>query len=119
MGTIKVKRFQWRKDKRDISDEQMEEILQRAEADTSNDAALSVIHNLRVEIDNYKMALELKDHALRDTINNDSARGYTIQAMKDTDFKTEDIKKVLTAMYYNFDEITTEDAENIYNNWRG
>lgn len=113
-----VENYRWRKDKRNITDEQMDEILQRAEADTTNDVVLSVIHNLIVDIHNYKISLALKDFDLRDTMDNDSARGYTIQAMKDAEFKPEDIKKVLSAMYYNFDDISVQEAEDIYNNWR-
>lgn len=47
-------------------------------------------------------------------MNNDSARGYIILAMKNLGYKKEDIEKVIDELHYVFDTKTEEEAEKLY-----
>lgn len=118
MEQVVAKRYQWRKDQRKLPEGVTNEDLIRQAQEQSGDLLLDVIHNLAIEIHNLNMVLELKDHAMRDTMDNNSARGYTIQAMKDAGFTKGDINKVLKEMYLNFDDISVEQAEKIYYDWK-
>lgn len=49
-------------------------------------------------------------------MNNDTARGYVIMAMKNLGYEGEAIEKVIDELHYVFDTITEEEAEKLYNN---
>lgn len=49
-------------------------------------------------------------------MNNDSARGYVIIAMKNLGYEGEAIEKVIDELHYVFDTITEAEAEKLYNN---
>lgn len=47
-------------------------------------------------------------------MNNDSCRGYVVQALKNLNYKLEEIEKVIDEMHYIFDVATEQEAETIY-----
>ena len=46
--------------------------------------------------------------------SNDTCRGYCLKAMQKAGFKENQIKEVLEALYYSFDELTEGEAEKLY-----
>lgn len=47
-------------------------------------------------------------------MNNDSCRGYVIQALKNLNYDPEEIEKIIDEMHFVFDVATVQVAEEIY-----
>lgn len=48
-------------------------------------------------------------------MTNDAVRGYIILAMRNLNYKGEDIEKVVDELHYIFDTTTEQQAEEVYN----
>ena len=56
------------------------------------------------------------DMMMAERWSNDACRGYIIWAMENCDFSPEDIKRVVSELYYVFDMRSIEEAEQHYQN---
>lgn len=76
------------------------------------------VEQMKEEIQNlryFKACMEFKINSLEDyTWSNDACKGYLIKAMEDSEFKEEDIKKVIGELRYTFDFNSLDDAKQIY-----
>lgn len=53
----------------------------------------------------------------KDVWSNDACRGYIIKAMKELDYKEDEIREIVKHLYSVFDFITVTEAEEIYHNF--
>lgn len=56
------------------------------------------------------------DMMMAERWSNEACRGYVIWVMENCDFKPEDIKRVVSELYYVFDMRSIEEAEQHYQN---
>lgn len=59
---------------------------------------------------------KILDMMMAERWSNDACRGYIIWAMENCDFSPEDIKRVVSELYYVFDMHSIEEAEQHYQN---